>query len=107
MGRGTRSFFSWAQLCTWCLWALGQEEMSRCFQKERCGQNREGTHMCVVKGRRAPRAKRGEPHAGEARDGGEGAGGEVGGAGESGVMEASGDDHICWARDSGDLSWWS
>lgn len=83
--------------------------MSHCLQKERGGQNREDTHvspMCIEKGRRRSRAQRGGPSVGEARvDGGEGAGREVEGPGESGVIEASGDDHVCWAWDLGNLRW--
>lgn len=49
--------------------------MSCCLQKERCGQDREGTHMCVVTAKRKSRAERGGPSAGEARDDGEETGG--------------------------------
>lgn len=60
--------------------------------------------MCTVKGRRRPRAELAEPGVGEARGtGGEGAGREVGGGPESGIVKASGDEHVCQAGDLGDL----
>lgn len=72
LGWGIWSFFSWAQLCVWCLWATGDRKRCPAASRKRdvARTGRAHTWWCLVKVTRRSRAEHGGPHAGEARDGG-------------------------------------